>query len=197
VQTVVAAPPGGTGTGTGGGTGAGGGTGTNTGTGMGGGAGTGGGTGTGTGPGGVPDRTPPVLSGVKLSPARFRVGRARTAVAARRVVVRGALLRFVSSEAGRLSLAIERVRPGRKVTRHGRSACRAVRKAVKRGRCTVSVRVSALTRAITAGSGSVAFSGRVGVRALAPGVYTLTLTARDAASNTSKPVRLAFTILKG
>jgi hypothetical protein len=213
VQTVVAAPPGGgtgsgTGTGTGGGTGTGTGGGTGSGTGSGTGAGTntgtgtggtgaGGGTDTGSGPGGVPDRTPPVLSRVRLSPARFRVGKARTAVAARRVVVRGTLLRFVSSEAGRLSIAIERAKPGRKVKRHGRSSCRAVRKAVRRGRCTVSVRVATLTRAIKPGSGSVAFSGRVGAKALAPGVYALTLTARDAAGNASKPVRLAFTILKG
>jgi DNA-binding beta-propeller fold protein YncE len=193
------APPG-TNTGTGTGTGTGGGTGTGTGTGSGTGTGIGGGTGTGTGTGGSPDRTPPVLRGVKLSPARFWVGKARTAVAAakrKRALVRGTVLRFVSSEAGRLSLVVERVKPGIKARSHGRSVCRAVRKAVKRGRCTVSARVATLTRTIKPGSGSVAFSGRIGSKALAPGVYRLTATARDAAGNASKPARLTFTILKG
>jgi Right handed beta helix region len=122
------------------------------------------------GGGGTPpgsDTTAPVLSGVSLSRTPFRVARAATAIAAG--AGRGTMLRFSSSEAGVLSIRIERVRPGR--------------------------RVATLTRAIKMGRGSVSLSGRIGAKPMKPGSYRLTLTARDAAGNRSKAVARAFTIL--
>ncbi len=119
----------------------------------------------GAGGGGAPpasDTTAPVLSGVSLS--RTRVARAATAEARR-----GTVLRFSSSEAGVLSIGIERVRPRQKVT--------------------------TLTRAIKQGPGRVALSGRIGTKTMKPGSYRLTLTARDAAGNRSKATLRTFTIL--
>jgi Tol biopolymer transport system component len=138
-----------------------------------------------SGPVGVPappprDRTAPVLSAVSLSHARFAAG-ARTGASA---------LRFTTSEAGRLTVVVERALPGRKVHR----ACRAVPRPVRRGACTLLRRAATLTAAVKAGRGSLALGGRAGRRALAPGSYRLTLTVRDAAGNVSKPARRAFTL---
>jgi Tol biopolymer transport system component len=147
-----------------------------------------------------PDTTPPVLSAVSLSHARFRVGRARTAVAAttRKPLPRGTVLRFTSSEAGRLSIRIERARAGRKVRLHGKLVCRAIRRPVRRGRCTAYARVATLTRTLKqAGRGSVALSGRIRSRRMALGSYRLTITARDAAGNVSKATRRTMKILAG
>jgi hypothetical protein len=141
-----------------------------------------------------------MLQRVSLSHKRFRVAKGRTAITAaarRAAIVRGTALRFTSSEAARLSIAIERARPGKRAHTHGKTVCRAVTRIAKRAACTLYARVTTLDRTIRAGHGSVALSGRIAAKALAPGVYRLTLTARDAAGNASKPVRRAFTILKG
>ena len=79
------------------------------------------------------------------------------------------LLRFSSSEVGTLSLAIARARKGAKP-------------------------IATFTRSISAGRGRVPLSGRIGNKPLRPGRYMLTLSARDAAGNSSKSVRLAFAI---
>lgn len=119
----------------------------------------------------VADLTPPVLSGVSLSRASFRVAKAATAIAAR--AKPGTVLRFVSSEAGTLSIRIERVRRGSRARSH----------------------VFTLTSAIAAGPGRVALSGRIGARPLKPSTYRLTLVVRDAAGNSSKPTVRTVTIL--
>jgi hypothetical protein len=158
--------------------------------GGGGGGSGGGGGGTGGGGGGVIDRTPPVLSAVSLTHTRFAVAKARTAIAA---LVRGTALRLTSTEGGRLSIAVVRVRPGQ---RRGR-VCRAVSRPVRRGACTLLTSVATLTRSIRGGRTSVAFSGRIGSRALAPGNYRLVLTVRDGSANVSKAAQRSFTIVRG
>jgi hypothetical protein len=158
-----------------------------------GGGGTGGG-GAGGGPTGVLDTTPPVLSAVSLTRTRFGVARSRTAIAA---LVRGTRLRLTSGEGGRLSIAVVRVRPGQRARTGGKFVCRAVRRSVRRGRCTALATVATLTRMVGAGRSSVAFSGRIGSRALAPGSYRLVLTVRDGAGNVSKAVQRSFTIVRG
>jgi hypothetical protein len=55
--------------------------------------------------------------------------------------------------------------------------------------------VGVLKRAMEAmGADRVPFSGQLGSRALAPGAYTATLTARNAAGR-SRPVTLAFVVV--
>lgn len=132
------------------------------GTGDGGKKGDGGGKGDGGPKGNGGDTTPPVLRGISLSRARFRVGSGAT---------RGTKLKFTSSEASQLSLAI---------TRAGK------RKPV-----------ASLSRKIAAGRGRLTVSGRIGAKTLRPARYSLIVTAKDAAGNASKPTRLSFTILPG
>lgn len=43
----------------------------------------------------------------------------------------------------------------------------------------------------------MAFSGRIGKKALKPGSYRLTITVIDAAGNVSKPVVKRFKIVRG
>jgi hypothetical protein len=120
----------------------------------------------------APDRTAPLLRGVSLSPKRFRVGSGMRQVAASRRG--GAVLRFSSSEAGRLAVAIQ---PG----------------ASKGGRRAHGTHL--LTRGIAKGKGRIAISGRFGGRRLGPGRYRLTAIALDAEGNASKPAHLGFTIV--
>jgi Right handed beta helix region len=117
------------------------------------------------------DLTPPVLSDVSLSRGSFRVANAATAIAAR--ARPGTVLRFASSEAGTLSIRIERAPRGSRVRSH----------------------VATLTRSIEAGPGRVALSGRIGARPMKPGAYRLTLAIRDPAGNSSKPTVRTVTIL--
>ncbi len=121
------------------------------------------------------DSSAPVLSKVKLTRRRFRVGTAATAVAAG--LQRGTKLSFRSSEAGTLAITFER-------------------KVVKKRRTTYR-KAGTVTRRIRSGDGAVALSGRVGKKRLAAGSYRLTLVASDGAGNRSKPVRISLTIVKG
>ena len=121
---------------------------------------------------GATDRAAPVLSDARLTRRRFRVARSATAVAA--VLRRGTVLRFRSSEAATLRIAVHRVRRTRPRLRAA-------------GR---------LTRRIAAGTGRVRFSGRIGRRALRPGSYRLRLTAVDAAGNRSAARLLRFRVVR-
>ena len=121
------------------------------------------------------DTTAPVLTKLSLSRKRFRIAKAPGNAAAKgKQAGRGTVLRLSSTEAGRLSIAIERLRRGRKPTL-----------------------MATLTSKIQAGPNSVAVSGRIGKKRLAPGNYRMTITARDPAGNASQPTRLLFTLLPG
>ena len=123
----------------------------------------------GVAPGGAAsDRVAPVLSRVSLSAARFRVGKARTAVSAAKALKRGTTVRFTLSEAATVKLAI-------------------ARKGQKKA-------VATLTRRGKKGASRVAFSGRIAKKALRSGRYVLTLTATDAAGNRSLAKTLSFRI---
>jgi Tol biopolymer transport system component len=146
------------------------------------------------------DTTAPVLRAVSLSRTRFRVAKGSTKVSAaakKKKVGRGTTLRFTSSEAAKLTIRIERVLPGRKSGKGRKRVCKPVRHKVRRGRCTAFRRTATLTRTIKAGPGRVALTGRIGRRRMAAGRYRLTLTARDAAGNTSKATRRNFSIVPG
>jgi hypothetical protein len=127
---------------------------------------------------GTLDKTAPVLRSASLSRARFRVAKGRTVISSS--VGRGTVLRLTSSEAGRLTIRIDRARAGRKV---------------RRG--TAYNKTATLTRTIKAGRVNVKLTGRIGRRKMAAAPYRLTLTLRDSAGNVSKPSRLRFTIIPG
>ena len=96
------------------------------------------------------------------------------------------------SEASKLTVVVARQLPGK---RKGRSCLKATKKLAKARKCTRSVKAGTLTRALKAGPATIAFSGRFGRKALAPGTYTATLRAADAAGNRSKVVVLTFTVV--
>jgi Bacterial Ig-like domain len=130
--------------------------------------------GSGTGPGGsggVPDRTPPVLSGVSVSNRRFRIGSSRPSVTAparaRRLPI-GTIVRYQLSEKATVTFAITR-------QGHARAA-------------------GTLTRHDAAGSHRVRFTGRIGRKGLVSGHYVMTIRAVDTAGNRSQPRRLSFQI---
>jgi streptogramin lyase len=147
----------------------------------------------GGGGGGGPgaDKTKPAFQGkVTLSRKRFSVGRASTPFTVARAVPSGTQLRFNLSEPARVTVKIERRASGRRV----RGRCRTGARSGKRCKTWKSAGRS-LTRQGLQGPNSIAFSGRLGRKALAKGSYRALITATDAAGNRSKTVTLSFAIV--
>lgn len=137
------------------------------------------------------DTIVPVISALTLSHRTFRVGRGPTALAA--AAPRGTTLRYRLSEAATVTFAFARKAPGR---RKG-SRCVAPKARLRHAkRCTRYVSDGRLTRAGQLGAGAVAFSGRIGRRALRLGAHRVTLTAKDPAGNVSRGARLAFRVVR-
>jgi streptogramin lyase len=137
----------------------------------------------------------PVVSGLSVTPRRFRVAKGRTALTAarRKAVPAGTKIRFTLSEAATVRLAIERKVAGRKRGDKCVKPTRALRSAK---RCPRWVKSGTLTRRdLAAGKRSVKFSGRIGRKALKPGVYRVTVVATDSAGAKSTPRRSRFTVV--
>jgi len=139
----------------------------------------------------------PAIRGLALTRRRFRVGRSRTAVSARRRRAPvGTTFRFVLDRDASVRIAFARKAGGLR-GRGGRCVkpSRRLRSARAR-RCTRSVAIRpALTRAARSGANAVAFSGRIGRRALAPGRYVATLTA-TADGRAGPPSRIGFRVVR-
>ncbi|HST37873.1 MAG TPA: VCBS repeat-containing protein, partial [Conexibacter sp.] len=168
----------------------------------GGGAGGGGaGGGGGTPPAGGRDTTAPRLGALRLSPASFAVARGATAKVAgsargRRAPKRGTTIRFTLSEAARVTLTVERRAAGRRSGRRCVAPTAKLRRARARA-CTRFVVAGTLVRGGgRQGANAVAFSGRIGRRALAAGRYRVTATAADAAGNRAAAIRAAFRVVR-
>jgi streptogramin lyase len=148
------------------------------------------------GGGRVVDRVAPrFLAGAAFKPKRFRVASGPTPVSARtrRSVPRGSALSYSLSEPAAVTIVIARPRTGRRV---GRTCKKLTRSNRQRRHCTYYTSVGTLRRRALQGLNRVAFSGRIGRRALAPGTYRATVTAKDAAGNVSKPSVASFTIVR-
>jgi hypothetical protein len=117
-----------------------------------------------TGGGGAPppDSIAPVLSRVSLTPKRMGVGT--------RAKPKRTTLRFTSSEAGTISVAVYRGK-GKKP-------------------------LATLGGPIAAGPGHLAMGPRIGKVRLLPGRYKLSVSANDAGGNVSRPVPLQLTVLR-
>ena len=117
----------------------------------------------------------PTLMKVRQSHAVFRVGTKPTAIAAanKRPPI-GTTFRFSLDRAATVTITISRSEPGR---RSGKRCVKPTGKLAHNKRCTRSVRAGVLTRHAKQASNSVAFSGRVGRRALKPGSYVATFVA--------------------
>ena len=137
---------------------------------------------------------PPSITAASLTNRRFRVARKATAISARKTPL-GSTFRFTVSTTAMLKIKITKTAAG---LRRGRT-CRAPSRTLRRGhakRCTRTITVGTLTRANEPkGADHVAFSGRIGRRALSPGSYKAVLSASNAGGQ-SKPVTLSFTVLR-
>jgi hypothetical protein len=139
---------------------------------------------------------PPVITGALVTHRRFRVSPKHTAVSAasRSKASLGTAFDFTISAASNLKITIVRVAPGR----HSGSKCVAPTATLKRRHartCTRLILAGSLSRATEGqGADSVAFSGRLGKRALGSGGYRATLVASNAGGS-SKPVTVSFTIV--
>jgi hypothetical protein len=106
----------------------------------------------------------------------------------------GSAFRFTLSEGSTVILRIDRLAPGRRV---GRRCVAPTRRLGRRRACTRFLRTGTITRALPAGRRSIAFSGRIGRRALRVGSYRAVVTAVDAARNVSRARTVTFEILRG
>ncbi len=141
----------------------------------------------------APDTTPPVITGAKPTPKAFRVGTAITALAASaapRRAPKGTALKLTLSERATLQLLVVRTQRGRRV----KGKCTVGAK--KGARCTRRTTKATLTRALPAGAASIPFSGRLKAGRLPVGTYEFALVATDSAGNRSKPVTVAFSIVR-
>jgi RTX calcium-binding nonapeptide repeat (4 copies) len=136
------------------------------------------------------DTTRPVITNLRASRRRFAAGRRNTPRAAA-TVKRGTTVTFGLSEDARVTITIARKLRGR--LKGGRCVARA-----RSGRkCTRLVTAAMLVRAnSSAGLNRVAYSGRVGGRALRPGRYRATVRAVDAAGNRSRASSLQLAVVK-
>ena len=129
-----------------------------------------------TGDGQAPDLVAPSIGELTLAPRRFRVAARSTATVAR--VRRGTRIRYSLSEAAAVELRFQRAVRNRRTGK---------RRWVAVGR---------LHRTGSAGANRVAFSGRIGRRALRPGAYRLIVRATDAAGNSAKAKPRALRVLR-
>jgi hypothetical protein len=109
----------------------------------------------------------PVITSASLTRKRFSVGRAHTAVAAR-TRHHGTTFRLKLSKAARIKITIRRAH---------RTA-------------------GTLKRNARPGANRIAFSGRIGRRALRPGRYVARIVASDASGKRSAPRTLHFTVVR-
>jgi PKD domain len=134
------------------------------------------------------DQTPPVVGALKASHTRFRVGAAATATIAR------------------LGHVARSHRQKRKVAKKAPSPAGTTFALTLSERATVVLTIAPKAKASTSlatlirtrrgpGAVSIPFSGRAGATRLAPGSYTLSVIAIDAAGNRSKSRSLTFTVV--
>lgn len=138
------------------------------------------------------DTVRPIVSGLRASPARFRLGSFLPRLAPRART--GTAVRFSLSESATVRLTFARQLTGRRVGKACRKATRALR---KRPPCARFATVSPSVRIRNAkrGANSVRFAGRLTrERALRPGRYRVTVVATDAAGNRSLPRTAQMTV---
>jgi len=139
----------------------------------------------------------PKLSGVRLKPKKFRVAPKATAKAAakkkRKKSPRGTKIRFKLNTKATVTVWIERKLKGRK---SGKKCVKATRKNRRKKACTRLVRQGKLVRKdLAAGRRKIAFTGRIGRKALKPGRYRVVLQAVSGADKSNRPVR-PFKVVK-
>jgi hypothetical protein len=132
-----------------------------------------------------PAHVAPVISGLTLSHTRFRPGSAPK---------HGTAIHFTISAPVTYTLRIDRVLGGHLRRSHGKPLC-SLATPVRGRRCRLYRRQSTITGVTQAGLVGVAFSGRIGSKRLRPGLYRLTVEARDGIGASAQARRISFTII--
>jgi len=148
--------------------------------------------------GAVRDTSAPIVSGLGLTNNPFVVGGStptfgRAAAKNTKKHKLGTTFGYTLSKDATVRIVIAQASSGR---RRGKRCVAPTRKLRKAPRCVRLSTRGTLTRTSHQGKNRVAFSGRIGSRKLAPGRYQATITATDAAKNTSKPKTISFTVVK-
>ena len=144
------------------------------------------------------DTFAPGVSSYGLSNRTFVVGGGSTptfgSAAARRTHKTGTTFNYTLSEAATVRIVIARGRSG---GRRSNGRCVPPTTRLRRApKCVRLILQGTLTRTSHPGRNRVAFSGRIGSRTLRPGHYQATITATDAARNTSRPKTVLFTVVR-
>jgi hypothetical protein len=100
------------------------------------------------------------------------------------------VLTYQLSEAATVTITVERLQTGR------RSGRRCVAGRRTGTRCTRVTKAGVLRRTSKAGPSRIAFSGRIGRKALPVGAYRLRVVAADPSGNTSRPVNVKMRIMR-
>ncbi|HST39422.1 MAG TPA: hypothetical protein VLK58_07925 [Conexibacter sp.] len=138
------------------------------------------------GGGGQPPGPAPAPAPAPVPPARD-VTRPRLGRAGSRVMRAGIVLSTTTSEAGTLTIAVQRGSVGHRA----RGRCRAGRRRSAKA-CTVWKTVRTVRRAVRAGAAKVTVPRRAGKSRLAAGSYRAQLVVRDAAGNASATKTVTF-----
>jgi hypothetical protein len=137
----------------------------------------------------------PRISGARQSASRWREGRKLAHISRHKTRLPvGSTFSFSLNEQASVSFAFTQKVKGRKV---GRSCVAKTRMNARRKGCTRTVTAGTLSFIAHGGINRVVFQGHISRSTrLAPGRYTLVITARNAAAQESTPVRLGFTIVR-
>ena len=135
----------------------------------------------------------PSITGASMRRKRFRVGKKPTKRRVLAAAKAGTAFRFTLSDAADVTITIQRRTAGR---RSGGSCKKPTRRLRKRPACVRYVKKGALVRGLAAGRHSIAFSGRIGRKALKPARYRAVIVARNAGGK-SKSVKLSFRVKRG
>jgi len=145
----------------------------------------------------TPDATKPVLDRFSFSNRRFAVSSRATALSAaarRKAAPKGTRMRLRLSEKATVRVTISRELTGR---RRGKRCVKPTAKLRKAKRCVRLAKRGTIKRAnLAAGTRSIAFSGRLGRKALAPGAYRAVAVATDPAGNVGTARTARFTIVR-
>jgi hypothetical protein len=138
----------------------------------------------------VVDRIAPGLTAFGATRKTFRVGPGATAsngnataAGRRRATPRGTSLTLTLNEAARVRIEVLQRTTGRRV---GTRCVKATRSNRKRKKCTRLVARGSFTRSARVGKSKIAWSGKIGRKALKAGKYTVRATPTDAAGNKGK-----------
>jgi PKD domain len=138
----------------------------------------------------------PRITGAHLSHSRFRVSKQATAISAKvkSKLPQGTSFEFTLSEAARVQIAFTRSAAG--LRSDGRCVAPSTKLRHQHAKhCSRTLTIGTLSRAKEQpGNDSLAFSGRIGTKALAAGSYRAILTANTSGLSSS-PVTLSLTIV--